>query len=77
MFYQFRSADSPSSCLRRRALAAKITGQAQHHTAPNYSESSGEFTMWDIGCIVASVAFFLAAIAYTTGCERLGLKESK
>ena len=33
--------------------------------------------MWDIGCIVASVAFFLVAIAYTTGCERLGMKESK
>ncbi len=28
--------------------------------------------MSDIGCIAASVAFFLLAIAYTTGCERLG-----
>ena len=28
--------------------------------------------MWDIGCIAASVAFFLLAIAYTTGCARLG-----
>lgn len=33
--------------------------------------------MWDIGCIAASVAFFFVAIAYTTGCERLGMKESK
>jgi hypothetical protein len=33
--------------------------------------------MWDIGCIVASVAFFLIAIAYTNGCDRLGTKESK
>jgi hypothetical protein len=33
--------------------------------------------MWDMGCIVASVAFFLIAIAYTTGCERLGAKEGK
>jgi len=33
--------------------------------------------MWDIGCIVASVAFFLMAIAYTSGCEQLGTKESK
>jgi len=33
--------------------------------------------MWDMGCIVASVAFFLIAIAYTTGCERLGTKEGK
>jgi hypothetical protein len=33
--------------------------------------------MWDIGCIVASVAFFLIAIAYTTGCERLGMKGNK
>ncbi len=32
---------------------------------------------WDIGCIVTSVAFFLVAIAYTIGCERLGMKESK
>jgi hypothetical protein len=33
--------------------------------------------MWDIGCILASVIFFLIAIAYTTGCDRLGTKESK
>ena len=33
--------------------------------------------MWDIGCIAACTAFFLIAIAYTTGCERLGTKESK
>ena len=33
--------------------------------------------MWDIGCITASVSFFLLAIAYTTGCNRLGTKESK
>lgn len=33
--------------------------------------------MWDIGCIAASTAFFLIAIAYTTGCERLGTKENK
>jgi hypothetical protein len=31
--------------------------------------------MWDIGCIAASVAFFIIAIAYTNGCERLGTKE--
>ena len=34
-------------------------------------------SMWDMGCIVASVAFFLIAMAYTTGCERLGAKEGK
>ena len=28
--------------------------------------------MWDVGCIAASVGFFLIAIAYTTGCELLG-----
>ena len=33
--------------------------------------------MWDIGCIAASVAFFLVVIAYTSGCDRLGMKESK
>lgn len=33
--------------------------------------------MWDIGCITASVAFFLLAIAYTTGCNRLGTKENE
>lgn len=31
--------------------------------------------MWDFGCIVASVAFFIIAAAYTVGCERLGMKE--
>jgi hypothetical protein len=33
--------------------------------------------MWDTGCIAASVVFFLIAIAYTAGCERLGTKENK
>jgi hypothetical protein len=33
--------------------------------------------MWDIGSITASVAFFLLAIAYVAGCNRLGTKESK
>jgi hypothetical protein len=33
--------------------------------------------MWDMGCILASVVFFLIAIAYTAGCDRLGTKESK
>ena len=28
--------------------------------------------MWDIGCIAASVAFFIVAIAYIAGCDRLG-----
>jgi hypothetical protein len=29
--------------------------------------------MADIACITASILFFLLAIAYTTGCERLAL----
>ncbi len=33
--------------------------------------------MWDLGCTVASVLFFLIAIAYTIGCERLGTKEKQ
>jgi hypothetical protein len=33
--------------------------------------------MWDIGCIAASLAFFILAGAYTSGCERLGKKEHK
>ncbi len=33
--------------------------------------------MVDIGCIVAMVGFFAIAIAYTAGCERLGVKGSK
>jgi hypothetical protein len=36
-----------------------------------------EVSMWDIGCVVASVAFFAIAIAYTAGCERLGSKAGK
>lgn len=39
--------------------------------------SQQEAPMWDIGCIAAGTAFFLIAIAYITGCERLGTKESK
>ena len=37
----------------------------------------GEFEMWDVGCVIASVAFFLIAIAYTQGCERLAMKAGK
>jgi hypothetical protein len=33
--------------------------------------------MWDLGCVVASMVFFLIAIAYTHGCDRLGTKEGK
>ena len=30
--------------------------------------------MWDVLCITAGVGFFLIAIAYTYGCERLGTR---
>lgn len=33
--------------------------------------------MWDLGCVGASVFFFVIAIGYTTGCERLGMKEKQ
>jgi len=33
--------------------------------------------MGDIGCVVAIVGFFAVAIAYTVGCERLGVKAGK
>jgi hypothetical protein len=36
-----------------------------------------DLIMWDVGCIAASVGFFLIAIAYTTGCELLGTKDGK
>ena len=31
--------------------------------------------MWDLGCTIASVAFFLIGIAYIAGCDRLAAKE--
>ena len=34
-------------------------------------------TMWDIGCVVASILFFYIAIGYATGCDRLGAKETQ
>lgn len=37
----------------------------------------GEFKMWDVACVIASVVFFLIAIAYTQGCERLATKAGK
>ena len=37
----------------------------------------GVSIMWDIGCVVASIAFFIIAIAYTAGCERLVTKAGK
>lgn len=33
--------------------------------------------MWDVGCIAASVLFFVVAIGYTIGCERLRAKEKQ
>ena len=33
--------------------------------------------MWDVLILASSIAFFIAAIAYTSGCERLGTKESR
>jgi hypothetical protein len=33
--------------------------------------------MWDLGCLIASVAFFLIAIAYIAGCDRLSAKETR
>lgn len=33
--------------------------------------------MWDILMVAASVTFFILAIAYTTGCDRLGTKGGK
>ena len=33
--------------------------------------------MWDVGCVVAIVAFFMIAVAYTKGCERLVTKAAK
>lgn len=33
--------------------------------------------MWDLGCVGAVVVFFVTAIGYTTGCERLGMKEKQ
>jgi hypothetical protein len=34
-------------------------------------------TMWDIGCVVASMLFFVIAIGYAMGCDRLGAKETQ
>jgi hypothetical protein len=31
--------------------------------------------MWDIGCIGASILFFVIAIGYAMGCDRLRSKE--
>ncbi|NYF49648.1 hypothetical protein [Tunturiibacter gelidoferens] len=39
--------------------------------------SFGGRIMWDLGCVGASVFFFVIAIGYTTGCERLGMKEKQ
>jgi hypothetical protein len=34
-----------------------------------------EWNMWDIGCLCATVVFFLIAIAYVESCNRLTGKE--
>jgi hypothetical protein len=33
--------------------------------------------MWDLGCTIASITFFLISIAYVAGCERLAVKETR
>jgi hypothetical protein len=41
------------------------------------SRQEGSLVMWDVGCVIAGILFFLIAIAYTNGCDRLGTKEGK
>jgi hypothetical protein len=36
-----------------------------------------ELSMWDLGCVAASVAFFAIAILYIYGCGRLDFTERK
>lgn len=36
-----------------------------------------EFIMWDTGIVVATIAFFIVAWAYTSGCDRLSGQEDK
>jgi hypothetical protein len=38
---------------------------------------AGGKTMWDIGCVGASMLFFVVAIGYAMGCDRLGAKETQ
>jgi hypothetical protein len=38
---------------------------------------AGGKTMWDIGCIGASILFFVIAIGYAMGCDRLGTKAAQ
>jgi hypothetical protein len=33
--------------------------------------------MWDLGCTIASVAFFLIGVAYIAGCDLLSTRESR
>lgn len=33
--------------------------------------------MWDVVCIVASLAFFATASLYTSACERLAMRGNK
>jgi len=33
--------------------------------------------MWDFGCIGASILFFVIAIGYAMGCDRLRVKEKQ
>jgi hypothetical protein len=40
------------------------------------NRSAGGKTMWDIGCVGASMLFFVIAIGYVMGCDRLGAKET-
>jgi len=41
------------------------------------TRSAGGKTMWDIGCIGASILFFAIAIGYAMGCDRLKTKEKQ
>ena len=54
-----------------RSLLSLGLGSSTH------SAWTQERSMWDLGCIVASVAFFAVAILYAAGCERLATKVAK
>ncbi len=45
------------------------------HDAKYLHRRGDHSSMWDIGCIAASIGFFAIAVAYVTACERLGSEE--
>jgi hypothetical protein len=60
------------ACIDSDTEAPVFTGRSH-----GIAQHRKELSMWDLGCVATSVAFFAIAILYIYGCGRLDFTERK